>query len=215
MLAITPEDILRLSTPKKLGILGGIIILIIVLFALFLIKPEYEKLTRKEKEYNKLKLDLDAKKKVARDHKKFQAKLESLKRELEIMKAKLPDKKEIPSLLKTISSLGKESGLTFKLFRPKPEIAKDFYSEIPVEIQVEGGYHDVATFFYKVGMLDRIVNISNVSMGKPREKKGKMELTTSCLATTFRFVEKPTTAEEEKGKKAKKKARKKKKKKKK
>jgi type IV pilus assembly protein PilO len=211
-LAITPEDILRLSTPKKLGILGGFIILIIVLFALFFIKPEYENLTKKEIEYNKLKLDLDAKKKVARDHKKFQAKLENLKRELEIMKAKLPDKKEIPSLLKTISSLGKESGLKFKLFRPKPEKVKDFYAEIPVEIQVVGGYHEVATFFYKVGMLDRIVNISNVSMGKPEEKKGKMELTTSCLATTFRFVEKPATEEVEKGKKAKKKAKKKKKK---
>jgi type IV pilus assembly protein PilO len=108
---------------------------------------------------------------------------------LEIMKAQLPDKKELPNLLKTISALGNESGLKFQLFRPLPEVPKEFYAEIPVEIKVVGGYHAVASFFYKVGMLDRIVNITNVEMGKAREEKSEMELTTSCLATTFRFVE--------------------------
>jgi type IV pilus assembly protein PilO len=121
------------------------------------------------------------------------------------MKAQLPDKKEIPKLLKTISSVGKEAGLKFQLFRPRTEIPKEFYAEIPVEIKVVGGYHDVAKFFCQVGMLDRIVNITNVVMGNAQEKKGEMELTTSCLATTFRFIETPAPSEKKKGKKGKKK----------
>ena len=104
---------------------------------------------------------------MAQDPKVFEAKLESVKRDLEIKKAQLPDKKEIPQLLTTISSLGKESGLNFLLFRPKPEVPKEFYAEIPVEIQVEGSYHEVASFFSRVGNLDRIVNITNVIMEKP------------------------------------------------
>jgi len=199
-LALNAEDILKLSTPKKLGILAGIIVVIIGLYAYLLIYPQYQKKTQKEHEFNKLQLSLNEKKKVTEDLKKFKARLEEVQRELEVMKAQLPDKKEIPALLKTISSLGKESGLQFQLFRPRPELAKEFYAEIPVEIQVVGGYHEVADFFCKVGSLDRIVNITNVDMGKPKEEEGKMTLTTSCLATTFMFVEKPATPEEDKDK---------------
>jgi type IV pilus assembly protein PilO len=187
---------MKLSTPKKMGILGIIILVIVLLLGQYLLLPAYEKLDAKDQEYTKLEQDLNEKKRVAQDPKVFEAKLESVKRELEIKKAQLPDKKEIPQLLTAISSLGKESGLNFLLFRPKPEVPKEFYAEIPVEIQVEGSYHEVASFFSKVGNLYRIVNITNVSMAKRYEEVEKMILSTSCLATTFMFVETPVTKEE-------------------
>lgn len=195
-MAITFEDIMKLSTPKKLGILGIIILLIVLVLGQYLLLPAYEKLDAKDREYTKLEQDLNEKKRVAQDPKIFEAKLESVKRDLEIKKAQLPDKKEIPQLLTTISSLGKESGLNFLLFRPKPEVPKEFFAEIPVEIKVEGGYHEVASFFSRVGNLDRIVNITNVIMEKPKDQGGKMILTTSCLATTFMFMETPVAKEE-------------------
>jgi type IV pilus assembly protein PilO len=195
-LTITFDDIMKLSTPKKLGILGIIILLIVLVLGQYLLLPAYEKRDAKDQEYTKLEQDLNEKKRVAQDPKVFEAKLESVKRDLEIKKAQLPDKKEIPQLLTTISSLGKESGLSFLLFRPKPEVPKEFYAEIPVEIKVEGGYHEVASFFSRVGNLDRIVNITNVIMEKPKDQGGKMILTTSCLATTFMFIETPVVKEE-------------------
>lgn len=193
-MALTAEDIVKLSPPKKLAILGVILAVIIALFVWQLIWPVYDQYDQKTVEYNKLKADLNEKKKAIQDLPKFQARLEALTRELAVMKEQLPDKKEIPELLRTISSLGSESGLTFLLFRPRPEVPKEFYSEIPVEMQVEGSYHQVARFFYQVGLLDRIVNVSNVDMGKATEDKGQIRLTTSCLATTFRFVETPVAA---------------------
>lgn len=192
-MALTADDIVKLSPSKKLAILGGVLAVIIALFVWRMIWPVYDQYDQKTVEYNKLKADLNEKKKAIQDLPKFQARLEALTRELAVMKEQLPDKKEIPELLRTISSLGSESGLTFLLFRPRPEVPKEFYSEIPVEMQVEGSYHQVARFFYQVGLLDRIVNVSNVDMGKATEDKGQIQLTTSCLATTFRFVETPTT----------------------
>lgn len=192
-MALTADDIVKLSPSKKLAILGGVLAVIIALFVWRMIWPVYDQYDQKTVEYNKLKADLNEKKKAIQDLPKFQARLEALTRELTVMKEQLPDKKEIPELLRTISSLGSESGLTFLLFRPRPEVPKEFYSEIPVEMQVEGSYHQVARFFYQVGLLDRIVNVSNVDMGKATEDKGQIQLTTSCLATTFRFVETPTT----------------------
>ncbi len=205
-MAITLDDIVKLSTPKKLGVLGGIVLIIFAGFWFGFINTELEKKEKKDIEFHKLKVDLDSKMQVRQDPVEFQDKLDRLRKHLDVMKSQLPDAKEIPSLLKTISSLGKESGLSFELFQPRTEIIRDFYAEIPVQIKVLGSYHEVAEFFYKVSLLDRVVNIGNVVMGQPRNSGGKMILTTSCLATTFRFIEKPVVPAEQKqgGKKGKK-----------
>ena len=210
-MAITFEDVMKLSNPQKLGILGVVIIIIILLCWIYVIGPAYRVLDKKDQEYTKLEYDLNEKKKVAEDRKIFETKLENLKIELELMKSQLPDKKEIPNLLKTISSLGKESGLQFLLFRPKSEIPKDFYAEIPVELQFKGDFHEVATFFSNVGNLDRIINIGNVTIDRRGEEDEKTILNTSCLATTFRFIETTEVKVEPKAKGKKPKARKNKK----
>ena len=106
------------------------------------------------------------------------------------MKA-LPEKKEIPNLLASISSSGQDSGLEFALFEPKPENNKDFYAEIPVAVKVSGSYHNVASFFDKVSRLPRIVNIDNISITAQKQtKKEGLSLSTSCTAITYRFIEK-------------------------
>ena len=97
----------------------------------------------------------------------------------------LPEKKEIPSLLITITRLGLESNLIFRSFTPGAESGKDFYASIPVSIAVTGKYHDVAVFFDKVGKMERIVNILNVNMSP----KGSLstDLNTTCKAVTYMF----------------------------
>ena len=119
----------------------------------------------------------------------------------------LPEKEEIPSLLTSISKSGQDAGLEFLLFEPKPEVRKEFYAEIPVAINVTGGYHDMAVFLDKVARLSRIVNVRDISMG--RTKDGE-DLNTSCTAVTYKFVEGPPP-EDPKAKKKKKKKKSKKK----
>jgi type IV pilus assembly protein PilO len=97
----------------------------------------------------------------------------------------LPNQKEIPSLLKKVTQLGDDSELDFRLFRPRREIPKEFYVEIPVAIEIRGSYHNVAIFFDKIGHMERIMNILNVSM-KP-VAGGSTTLITTCDAVTYRF----------------------------
>ncbi|MEJ2155193.1 MAG: type 4a pilus biogenesis protein PilO [Desulfobacteraceae bacterium] len=106
-----------------------------------------------------------------------------------VMKA-LPEKQEIPSLLAGVSQAGKDAGLEFLLFTPKKENAKEFYAEIPVDISVSGNYHQVATFFDKVSSLPRIVNIRNIKMTPQKStSSGAADLTTTCQAVTYQFIE--------------------------
>ena len=102
--------------------------------------------------------------------------------------AQLPDQKEIPDLLSTVSSLGRESGLEILLFRQRPEVLQDFYAEVPVEMSMKGTYAQLTEFFDKVGKLNRIVNVKDISMKSPVVSEGRVILSTSCAAVTFRFL---------------------------
>jgi type IV pilus assembly protein PilO len=123
------------------------------------------------------------------------AQLEALRKEVKELDAKLkeaiaqlPDQKEIPDLLSTVSSLGRESGLEILLFRQRPEVLQDFYAEVPVEMLMKGTYAQLSEFFDKVGRLNRIVNVKDISIKSPAVSEGRVVLSTSCTAVTFRFL---------------------------
>jgi type IV pilus assembly protein PilO len=123
------------------------------------------------------------------------AQLESLRQQVkqldaELAKAlaQLPDQKEIPELLSTVSSLGRESGLDILLFRQKPENLQDFYAEVPVEMSMKGTYAQLTEFFDKVGGLNRIVNVNDIVMKSPVVTEGRVLLSSTCNAVTFRFL---------------------------
>lgn len=123
------------------------------------------------------------------------AQLEILRRQVKELDAKLkealaqlPDQKEIPDLLSTVSSLGRESGLDILLFRQRPEVLQDFYAEVPVEMSMRGTYAQLTEFFDRVGKLNRIVNVKDISMKSPVVTEGRVVLGTSCSVVTFRFL---------------------------
>jgi type IV pilus assembly protein PilO len=102
----------------------------------------------------------------------------------------LPDQKEIPALLKGISNMSQEAGLDILLFKPQGEKSEQYYTRVPVELKFVGSYHKIGMFFYYVGTLPRIVNIENFNITNTQQKKkDEVLLNTSCLATTYRYVE--------------------------
>jgi len=115
----------------------------------------------------------------------------------------LPNEKEIPEILKNISSLGRESNLEFTLFRPKPEVPQQFYAQVPIELVALGSYHNVGIFFDKVSKLPRIINVVDFNMARVKDVRGRSEseivLRTACMINTYRFIEKKS--EEKKGEK--------------
>lgn len=100
----------------------------------------------------------------------------------------LPKEKEIPQLLKDISSLGRNAGLDFLRFTPQKEIPKDFYAELPAVINVRGPYHNMGFFLDQVSKLRRIVSVSNIRMASPKKEGSEMFLTSSCRLMTYRFT---------------------------
>ncbi|MBW2621222.1 MAG: type 4a pilus biogenesis protein PilO [Deltaproteobacteria bacterium] len=186
------DKIGKLSRLYRILICLGIFSMLIGPFVYFSYQPKVKKIDELKQEQETLKTRLVRAKAKARQLKHFQDKLKKAQTEFKIAVKKLPEKKEIPSLLLSISRSGRDAGLEFLLFEPRDERTKEFYAEIPVSIIVTGNYHKTALFFDKVARLHRIVNIDDIKM---IATKGSGDLRTSCTAVTYRFVEtKPNKA---------------------
>jgi len=98
----------------------------------------------------------------------------------------LPNKTEVPNLLVDITQAGLGRGLNFVLFKPEQEKPQDFYAELPINIKVTGGYHELGQFVSDVAALPRIVTIGGIDISTDA-KTGT--LTMSAVARTFRYLE--------------------------
>lgn len=186
------EWFLKRPPYQRALMLLGVVLLVVALFAWLLILPERDDLVRFEKKNADLQKQIDKDSRVAANLPIYKAEYEKMLEKLDSALTELPNGKEIPTLLTSISSTAKANGLDVLTFKPSEEVPKGFYAEVPVMLKLEGTFHEVANFFYKVGSLPRIVNVNNVKIGVKRasaKDSTAVTLTVDCLATTFRFIE--------------------------
>jgi type IV pilus assembly protein PilO len=202
-MALTIDSIKKLPTPKKVLVLILLLGVLAGLYYYLLFAPQQEQLNALKGQLSNLMKELNESKAIHRDLEKFKAQVAKLQAELMVVRAQLPEEREIPEILKNISALGKENQLEFILFRPKPEEPQTHYANVPIDLTMIGNYHNIGVFFDKVSKLPRIINVVDFNMGRPQPTRGKGEVReegkvrTSCLLNTYRFIEK--TSEEEKG----------------
>lgn len=196
------EKILKLPTKQKATILILVVLLLGVGFFFGLEQPKLKDLKLQQQNLEKLRTQVQESKRIADQLPKYRNEYAQLQRELDSVLTELPNQKEIPSLLTSITTVGKTAGLDFLLFKPKPEVPKDFYAAVPVDISVSGTFYGIANFFVAVGNLPRIVNISNVTFSelKSDKDKGRQLMRVNCLATTFRFLDKKEIKDDKKKK---------------
>ena len=118
-----------------------------------------------------LKIEFESKQKKAVNLQDYQEQLTQIEASLEEMIRQMPTEEEVASLLIDISQTGLASGLQFKLFKPDPPIVKDFYSELPINIQVIGKYEELGLFVSGLASLPRIVTLHDVNI-IPQDKEG-------------------------------------------
>lgn len=200
------EEIFESPIQVRIGILVGVIVLLAAGYWYFMFSPVVAQLSEINGNIDGLKLQIAEKVGIAANLDKFEKEVERLDFELKRALLELPDRREIDQLLDRISDRAKDAGLEITLFKPTGENVKDFYAEVPVQLDVTGSYHQLATFFDEVAHLGRIVNLQIYSMGKPTVTPKGVILDASLLATSFRFLdetERPGGGEkgEKKGKK--------------
>lgn len=200
---------------KNVKLQGVLIVFIVVimwvLFGFLSWSPNRGTIKTKTDNLNKLKNDLTMK--LA-----LNANLGRLKTEIAQLEAKfkeslklLPEDKEIPRLISQINENMTKSGLDFMLFRPASSRPKDFYTEYPIDIRVQGGYHNVGIFLDHIGRMERIVNVGDVRLtslagqaarGGAIKPKPATTLTAEFRITTYTYSPEKEKAAKEKAAKA-------------
>lgn len=97
----------------------------------------------------------------------------------------LPTDTEVPGLLEDITNTGLGSGLEFQSIVLKPEVSKEFYIELPIEIKVKGSYHELASFVSGVASLPRIVTLHDFDISPMAG--GAEVLSMNVKAKTYRY----------------------------
>lgn len=175
--------------PKFKIILAVVLLLLpLVIFYFVIFKPNHDELDRLDKQKVTLEKKLEKVRQKARNRERLQKELEETMVVFEEASKLLPKEQEIPQLLRDISALGRNAGLDFLAFKPGADRPKDFYAEIPVNINVKGPYHNLGFFLDQVSKLDRIVTVDNIKMGGPQMDAGEMLLASSCNLMTYRFT---------------------------
>ena len=183
-------DDLRERPPlQKLGALVFLVVIVIVLDWQYVYGPRAETLAENRSLLQQRDEELKSKREKTDARADAEKELKELSAELKRAEARLPDQREIANLLSSIASSARGVGLDITLFRQQPETYSDFYAQVPVEMKMRGTYHDVASFLDRVKRLDRIVNIADMNMKKPRIEGDRMMLDAACTATTFRFLD--------------------------
>ena len=120
----------------------------------------------------------------------------SLQQQLEIEKRIVPDEKEVPNFMQMLDAEAVKSGVYLRRYTTQPVSTKEFYSEVPFEVELDGPYYSMLNFFDHVAKLERIVNVGNLQVAnwkKASDAKAKHtyqyasneSVVATCLATTF------------------------------
>ncbi len=122
--------------------------------------------------------------------------LASLKQQLEIERRIVPDEKEVDGFMRMLDAEASKAGIEIRRYTAQPTAQKEFYTEVPFEMEIDGPYYSMLNFFDRVGKLERIVNVSSLLVSttrKPSDAKAKKtyqyapneSIVATCKATTF------------------------------
>lgn len=142
-------------------------------------------LERAQGEEVKLRADWANKKAQSVNLEAYKRQLEETDRQFGAMLKQLPNRAEMDSLLADINQAGLGRGLLFELFKPGREVIRDFYAEMPIDISIVGGYHDLGEFVSDVARMPRIVTLANISI----DRIGEGRLRFRARAITYRYLD--------------------------
>ena len=184
------DQLAKLSRGARMGILAGFAVLIGAAYYFSYYQSEHEKLLTLRTQELELQRKLSEVRSIAANIGAFEAEITQLEAQLSVALRQLPNEKQLEVLLADISNLGKTAGVEIKSFKRVNEVMHDFYAEVPISVQLEGTYHEIAKFFDSVSRLPRIVNLGALDLKVAKASAAETRLSVSGTATTFRFVSK-------------------------
>ena len=153
----------------------------------FWFKPMQQEIAAKKVELEGLNQEIQKGRAAERKLSQFREEVKRLELELSKLLQILPSKRNTEELIKRIETLTRQGDFTLKKFTPGEFVQKEFYAEWPIDIQVEGTYHNLALFFDRMSRFSRIVNVEDLKVGVLGDVPGK-SIASQFTAKTFIYT---------------------------
>jgi len=190
----------KLPLAAQLGVAAVVAAIICGGFYYFWYSDALETQKRQEAKLAELQTQIRALEATANKLPEFQREVQALEARLETLKRTLPPEKEMPDLIRRVQYLAAQSSLQIRKFNPAAPLQKDFYLEVPVNLDLEGTYHNLGAFLDRVSRMSRLVNVGDVKIKAQSKPTINNTVAASVVATTYVYQDTPPPDANQKGK---------------
>ncbi|MEZ5493560.1 MAG: type 4a pilus biogenesis protein PilO [Pseudomonadales bacterium] len=169
---LDPENMGAWPLPVKIVCWALTAVIVVILSYQLVLRDQSNVLSQEVQKEATLRASFESRVQEASNLEAYRAQMKEMKESFEALVLQLPKDTEVPGLLDDISNTGQTSGLNIDAIKLLPEKKADFYVELPIDIQVSGGYHDFATFVSGIAGLPRIVTLHDFVIAPAGSTKG-------------------------------------------
>jgi len=179
--------------PKFLRWVGAVLVVLVVV-PMYFMSASYpftyasrkQSIAELDAHHQKLAQDLERARLLVRNLERVEQEYAILHDQWKVAQTLLPEANEMPDLLRKVTAAGQQSGIEFQLFKPEAPVNQGFYSDNPVEVVIEGGYHQTGVFLSRLANLNRIINVSQLKMeGIESQEDTPFTVETSMVLTAY------------------------------
>jgi len=176
--------------PWYIGVVVGVVLggVVAALGWYQYIQPKREAIAAQEEQLQLLQKQINEGRAAQQNLPRFREEVHLLEQELSKLLRILPARRNVQEIMRRVRLLVERGDLTLKRFRPGNEQEKDFYSEWPLDISLEGDYHNLALFFDRIGRFSRIINVDNLNI-TAMTQQSHHTLAATFTAKTFIYKE--------------------------
>ena len=152
----------------------------------FTYKARSAQISELDARHQQLSRDLERARLLVRNLEKVEQEYAILHDQWQVAQSLLPEQNQMPDLLRKVTAAGQQSGIEFQLFKPEAPINQGFYSDNPIEVVIQGGYHQTGVFLSRLANLNRIVNVSDLNMeGVDKQDETPFTVETGLTLTAY------------------------------
>ncbi|MDP2505613.1 MULTISPECIES: type 4a pilus biogenesis protein PilO [unclassified Oceanobacter] len=177
------EDMGSWPTPGKVVFCSLIFVAVLVAGYFLLVKDSGERLQQEASKEVQLKKDIEKKAYRVANLDAYKEQLAEMRDSFGSLLKQLPKDTEVPGLIDDISAAALGAGLKLNAISPQKMVNTEFYNELPIRIEVDGGYHEMGAFVSGVAALPRIVTLHDFAISSAK----KDGLSMTILAKTYQY----------------------------
>lgn len=181
----------RLSWKAQVGVFLAASVLLVGAFYQWWALPAQADIADRQQKLAAMRVDIDKGLATARQLPEFRRQVGDLEARLEGLRAVLPEEKDVGDLLRRLQTLATQANLQIKGFKPAPIVTKQMHAEWPINLELDGTYHNLGRFFDQVGRFSRIINVSSIHIKAKDKPTSDSTISAECVATTFVLLEAP------------------------